>query len=76
MALLFARAAAAIPRPADLLFVEDAVYAWKAEDELSVSAWHANARDEGRRAVERLIAAKRFPASECERIEKNVAWYR
>ena len=76
LALLFARAAAAIPRPADLLFVEDAVYAWKAEDELSVSAWHANARDEGRRAVERLIAAKRFPASERERIEKNLAWYR
>ena len=61
LALLFARAAAAIPRPADLLFVEDAVYAWKAEDELSVAAWHANARNEGRRAAERLIAARRFP---------------
>jgi hypothetical protein len=76
LALLFARAAAAIPRPPDQLFVEDAVYAWKADDELSIAAWHAGARDEGRRAVERLVSARRFPPSERERIEKNLAWYR
>ena len=76
LALMFARAAAATPRPPDQLFVEEAVYAWKADDELSVAAWHAGARDEGRRAIERLLAAKRFPPSERERIEKNAAWYR
>lgn len=76
LALLFARAATAIARPPDQLFVEDAAYAWQADDELSIAAWHAGARDEGRRAVERLVAANRFPASERERIETNLAWYR
>ena len=75
LALLFARAAAAIPRPADLLFVEEAVYAWQADDELSIAAWYAGVRDEGRRAVERLIAGGRFPPSERDRIERNRAWY-
>jgi hypothetical protein len=76
LAALFARTAAATPRPPDQLFVEDAVYAWRALDELSIAAWHAGARDEGRRAAERLVAEKRFPASERERIEKNLTWYR
>ena len=45
-------------------------------DELSIAAWHAGARDEGKRAAERLVAEKRFPPSERERIEKNLTWYR
>jgi tetratricopeptide (TPR) repeat protein len=76
LALLFARAAVATPRPQDQLFVEDAAYAWRALDELSIAAWHAGARDEGRRAAERLVAERRFPPSERERIEKNLTWYR
>ncbi|HEY3180313.1 MAG TPA: glycosyltransferase [Casimicrobiaceae bacterium] len=75
LALLFARTAVATPRPTDLLFVEEAVYAWRALDELSIAAWHAGARDEGRRAAEQLVAEKRFPPSERERIEKNLTWY-
>jgi hypothetical protein len=75
LALLYARAAAAIARPADQLFVEDAAYAWRALDELSIAAWHAGARDEGRRAAERLVEEGRFPPSERERILRNLAWY-
>lgn len=75
LALLFARAAASTPRPGDHLFVEEAAYAWKADDELSIAAWHAGARDEGRRAVERLLAGGRFPSSERDRIVANLAWY-
>jgi tetratricopeptide (TPR) repeat protein len=75
LAVLFARAAVALPRPADQLFVEDPIYAWRALDELSISAWHAGARDEGRRAAERLVAEQRFPPAERERIEKNLKWY-
>lgn len=74
-ALLFARAAAVTPRPGDQLFVEDAVYTWRALDELAIAAWHAGARDEGRIAAQRLVAEARYPASERERIEKNLAWY-
>jgi hypothetical protein len=76
LALLFARAAAALPRPPDQLFVEEAAYAWRAHDELAIAAWHAGARDEGRRAAELLVANGRFPASERARIEKNLQWYR
>jgi len=75
LALLYARAAVATPRPDDQLFVEDAVYAWRALDELAIAAWHAGARDEGRAAAERLVAEQRFPAAEHERIERNRAWY-
>ncbi|MEP7276814.1 MAG: glycosyltransferase [Betaproteobacteria bacterium] len=75
LALLFARAAAATPRPPDQLFVEDAVYAWRALDEVAIAAWHAGARDEGRAAAQRLVAEAHFPASERDRIEKNLAWY-
>src|SRR5436190_4431348 len=76
LALLFARVAVAISRPADQLFVEDAVYAWRALDELSIAAWHAGAREEGRHAAERLIREQRFPSSERERMEKNLSWYK
>lgn len=75
LALLYARAAVAIVRPPDQLFVEEAIYSWSALDELSIAAWHVGARDEGRRAAERLVAEGRFPASERERIAKNLAWY-
>jgi glycosyltransferase involved in cell wall biosynthesis len=76
LALLFARTAAAIPRPSDQLFVEDAVYEWSALDELATSAWYAGARDEGRRAIERLLTERRFPASEHARLERNREFYR
>lgn len=76
LAFLFARAAAVVPRPADHLFLEEAVYAWKADDELSIAAWYSGARDEGRRAAARLLAQRRFPESERARIEENAAWYK
>lgn len=75
LALLFARAAATIPRPADQLFVEDAVYAWRADDELSIAAWYAGAHDEGRHALARLLNQARYPEAQRERIEKNRVWY-
>ena len=76
LALLFARTAVATPRPDDHLFVEEAVYAWRALDEFAIAAWYAGSRNEGRRAAERLIAENRFPPSERERIEKNLTFYR
>ncbi|MCK7495396.1 MAG: glycosyltransferase [Comamonadaceae bacterium] len=51
-------------RPADGLFIDDAAYAWRALDELAIAAWYVGARDEGRRAAQRLIAECRFPAAE------------
>jgi hypothetical protein len=76
LACLYARQAAAIPRPDDRLFVDEATYAWRALDELATSAWYVQARDEGRRAAERLLAEQRYPESERARIESNARFYR
>lgn len=75
LALLYARQAAALPRPADLLFVEDPVYRWQALDELSVSAWYAGARPEGRQAVQRLLALDGLPDAVRSRALANARFY-
>jgi glycosyltransferase involved in cell wall biosynthesis len=74
-ALLFARAAANAPRPADRLFVEDAVYAWRAQDELSVAAFYAGSRQEGHAAALRALAEPSLPAADRKRLEDNLRYY-
>jgi glycosyltransferase involved in cell wall biosynthesis len=75
LAWLFARTAAAIPRPKDILFVDDDVYRWRALDELAVAAWWAGQRDESRDAMARLIAAPDIPPDHRARIEANLLFY-
>ncbi len=75
LALLYARQAARMPRPPDRLFVDEAVYAWRALDELAIAGWYAGARDEGRVAAQRLLAENRFPDAQRPRIEANWAFY-
>jgi tetratricopeptide (TPR) repeat protein len=75
LAHLFARQAVAIPRPADLLFVDDDVYRWRCLDELSVAASWTGAMSEGRQAIERLIAEGNVPDSERPRVEGNLRFY-
>jgi hypothetical protein len=75
LAHLFARHAAALPRPAAGLFVDEACYAWRALDELAIAAWYVGARDEGQQAAQRLLSQCRFPPSERARIEANLATY-
>lgn len=78
LALLYAKRAAAIAKPADLLFLDEAAYTWSALDEVAVAAYYVDARDakeEGRDAVRRLLAENRFPASERPRMLKNAEFY-
>jgi tetratricopeptide (TPR) repeat protein len=75
LAYLFARQAVAIPRPADLLFVDDAVYRWRSLDELGAAAWWVGALSEGRQAIERLIAEGNVPESERPRVDANLRFY-
>jgi Arc/MetJ-type ribon-helix-helix transcriptional regulator len=51
------------------------VYAWRALDELAVSAYFANACEQGRRALERLLRERKFPLSEQARMEANKGFY-
>ncbi len=75
MAYLFARQAVAIPRPADLLFVDDTVYRWRSLDEFSVAASWVGALSEGRQATKRLIAEGNVPDSERPRVKGNLRFY-
>lgn len=76
LACLFARQAAALARPPDVLFVDDAVYLWRSRDEFGVAAYWAGALEEGRAATERLLASPHLPPSERPRIEENLRHYR
>ncbi|WOI47614.1 glycosyltransferase [Acidovorax sp. BLS4] len=76
LAHLYAQQAARIPRPADILFVDGAVYAWRALDELAVSSFYApGAQDQGRDALRQLLRDQRFPASETARMQANRTFY-
>jgi glycosyltransferase involved in cell wall biosynthesis len=68
----FARAASDIPRPNDILFVEDEVYTWRALDELGVAAYYAGLYREGFAANRRLLSERALPASERPRVQQNL----
>lgn len=71
---LFARAAVALPRPPDILFVDDAVYAWRALDELAIATFYVGKREESRALNLRLLREGRLPASERARVERNLSF--
>ncbi len=75
LAHLYARQAAAIAYPTDGLFVDTSVYTWRALDELVVSAYYANAHEEGRAALLKLLTDNRFPDTEHTRILGNRTFY-
>lgn len=51
------------------------VYAWRSLDELAVSAYFANAHEQGKVALKRLLEERKFPVSEQARIEANRTFY-
>jgi glycosyltransferase involved in cell wall biosynthesis len=75
LAFLYARHAAALPKPADLLFIENAAYEWRALDELSIAAYYVGSLDEGRRAVRRLLSSGHLPQSERPRLAHNAQFF-
>jgi hypothetical protein len=68
---LYAQAAAAIPRPDDILFVEEAAYRWGALDEAAVSAYWVGNHAESFSINVALLDSDRLPESERPRIEAN-----
>ena len=75
LAYLFARRAAAIPRPTDILFVDAPVYLWRCLDELSVAASYVDALDEGKAATERVLVEGHLPPHERPRVEANLGFF-
>jgi glycosyltransferase involved in cell wall biosynthesis len=68
----FAKAASEIPRPDDILFLDEGVYAWRALDELAIAAYWAGRHEESRALCERLLSGSALPAGEAPRVRKNL----
>ncbi|MGI5328775.1 glycosyltransferase [Actinomadura nitritigenes] len=68
----FARTASDIPRPNDILFLDDSVYTWRALDEFGIAAYHAGLYSEGLAVNKRLLSSRALPQSERARIKKNL----
>jgi hypothetical protein len=73
LAYLFARPAAEMRAPNDVLFVEDEIYRWRALDEMSVAAAAVGANDAALWALGRLAREGQVPEPELPRIRKNLA---
>ncbi len=74
VAYLFASAAVERPKPADILFLDESVYAWRALDEYAISAYWLGQYREALTANERLLTDGRLPERARARIEKNRAF--
>jgi glycosyltransferase involved in cell wall biosynthesis len=73
VALLYARAAIAIPEPSpDALFVDRDAYAWRALDEFAVNCYWTGRYAEGVRAAEQALAKR----PDDPRLQANVGWFR
>jgi len=77
LALLFAQQAVAVPQPpADILFIDASVYAWRVWDELAVAAsFIPTQRELGCAAMRRLLQQRLYPPEEAARIEDNQRFY-
>jgi tetratricopeptide (TPR) repeat protein len=69
---LFAKLASQIPMPQDKLFVEPAIYEWRALDEYAVAAYWTGHYQESLDACQKLL--NRAPESQRARIEKNLKY--
>ncbi len=71
MAQLYARAAAGLPRPADLLFMDEGAYRWGALDEAAVAAYWLGDHLESFRLCMQLLDGDLLPEGERARVEAN-----
>lgn len=76
LAYLFARMASEIPYPGnDILFVPDIIYKFGILDEVASTAYYAGNPLVGHAACMKLLKENRVPASEVERIQRNLQQY-
>ena len=72
LALLFAEKAIAVPRPGDMLFLDESVYRWRALDEFAVAAYWNRREQESAQASRALLDSGHLPADEVARVEANL----
>ncbi len=72
-AYLFAREALATPFPErDALFVDDSVWAWRAQDELAIAAYWTGRFEQSRELCQHLLNTGVLPQGELERVRANL----
>lgn len=71
---LFAARAAALPRPAEILFLDESYYQWRSLDELAVAAYWIGRMEECRDACVELLERRNLPQEERPRVEANLGW--
>lgn len=71
MAQLYARAALGLPRPADILFMDEGMYRWGAVDESAIAAYWLGQPLESFRLCMQLLDDDLLPESERPRVEAN-----
>ena len=74
-AIEHARIAQSKVLPLESLFVESAVYEWKATFEVSISAFYVGSFDEGRKACLQILDNPLIPEEIKELTEKNLLFY-
>ncbi|MGN9792317.1 glycosyltransferase [Streptomyces sp. OZ13] len=72
LAHLFAKQAARIPFPTDILFVDRDWYTWRALDELAISAYWVGEYEESKQCCERLLEGGKLPEEQRERVTRNL----
>lgn len=78
LAYLYAKHAAGMAVPSDRLFIDAQAYAWRALDELAISAYYVGtieALAAGAEAGDRLLASAAVPDTERERVRSNRRFY-
>ena len=73
-AMLASAFARQVPRPDDILFVTNAWYAWKAQDEFAIAAYYAGDHTGSREACLALLINPALPESESPRVQTNLAF--
>ncbi|WP_330297402.1 tetratricopeptide repeat-containing glycosyltransferase [Streptomyces sp. NBC_00503] len=76
LAYMFAREAARIPRPQDILFVEFSWHEWRALDELAIAAYWVGEYQESLECCERLLSEGKLPDDQRERVSANLDFAR
>jgi tetratricopeptide (TPR) repeat protein len=71
LAHLFARPIAHCPRPDDGLFVDDALYEWRALDEYAIAAYYTGDHPAALAANDELLGSGKLPESERARVIRN-----
>lgn len=77
LAYLYAKMAKTMPYPKyDILFIDEDVYKWQIDDEISATAFYLHNFDEGIQACEKCLANPTYPESEKPRMQNNLEMYK